>query len=175
LRAGGELVIAANQESYRKGDSMAKQIASTQVRIGDWVYDPTTLTVQYGESGNLYVDLEKCSTSAQMLDWVFQFASKRWATNQAIGDLVLLLNQLLHPQSNLCSGGVESGRLPTGPKLRKLIRDKITERRIVKNWKKTLKTRRGSQLVIVKPSDWQELNKRIEAKTRRGPKHPIKK
>jgi hypothetical protein len=61
-----------------------------KLMIGGWTYHPETLVVSYGLD-EYEVDLEQCTTSAQMLDWIFQFASKSWATSEAIGDLVKIL------------------------------------------------------------------------------------
>jgi len=137
-----------------------KQIAIAQFKIGDWVYDPTTLTVQYGQWREEYeLDLEKCSTSPEMLDWIFQFASKSWATNQAIGDLVTMLNQLLRPQATLCSSGTGRRPLPTGHKLSDLIANNINERKIMERWGKWLRKKNGTKSLIVRPEDWQELHR----------------
>ena len=104
-----------------------KQAMSASLKVGDWTYDERTLVVRYqeGTSHEYEVDLEKCLTSAEMLDWIFQFGKKRWASRASIGDLVKILNRLLHPQRNLCSWGKERGPLPDGDALRKLIADRI--------------------------------------------------
>jgi hypothetical protein len=52
-----------------------------------------------------YIDLERCLTSAQVLDWIMQVAGKRWATSAVLAGLVRALAFVLHPQQNLCSWG----------------------------------------------------------------------
>ena len=57
------------------------------------------------------IDLERCRTSAQVLDWIMQVASKIWATDAVIAGLVRALNDVLDPQATLCSFGQERGPL----------------------------------------------------------------
>jgi len=49
------------------------------------------------------VDLGRCKTSAQVLDWVIQVSKKNWATPELIGMLVVALDKELDLQANLCS------------------------------------------------------------------------
>ena len=125
-------------------------------KIGEWVYDPETLVVRYGED-EYEVDLEQCTTSAQMSDWIFQFASKSWATSKAVGDLVKILHRLLHPQANLCSGGEEQGPLPKADALRKLIGKRIRETEIVDQWEQSMRQKQGKSDPFITPEDWQDL------------------
>ena len=125
-------------------------------KVGGWVYDPETLVVCY-RLDEYEVDLEECSTSAQILDWIFQFASKSWATNEAVGDLVMILHRLLHPQANLCSGGEERGPLPKGDALRKLIAKRIRETEIVDQWEQSMRQKQGKSVPFITPEDWQDL------------------
>jgi hypothetical protein len=125
-------------------------------KVGGWVYDPETLVVCYGED-EYEVDLEQCSTSAQILDWICQFASKSWATSEAVGDLVMILHRLLRPQSNLCSRGVERGPLPRGDALRKLIAKHIREMEIFNQWEQSMRQKQGKSDPFITPEDWQDL------------------
>src|SRR5262249_11209184 len=96
------------------------------LQIGDWTYHPETLVVRYTKGIVEYeVDLEECTTSAQVLDWIWQFAKKSWTSSEAVGDLVKILNKLLRPQATLCSFGVESGPLPAGNAMREQITKRI--------------------------------------------------
>jgi hypothetical protein len=107
-----------------------KDRTSTKVQIGDWVYHPKTLLVRYRKGAREYeVDLEQCLTPAEMLDWIFQFASKRWVTRESVGDLVTILKLLLHPQATLCSYGKERGPLPDGDGLRNAIAKRLGTKR----------------------------------------------
>ena len=75
-----------------------------------------TLTLKQGLIGReerrvpqYEIDLNRCRTSAMVLDWIMQVAGKSWVTKEMLGDLVLAFNQILRPQANLCSIGEELG------------------------------------------------------------------
>lgn len=73
-----------------------------------WKFQPGCLTLAlYRPNGNLEyeVDLERCRTSAETLDWVAQVAGKSWATDTIIADLVRALDDRLDLQANMCSMG----------------------------------------------------------------------
>lgn len=53
------------------------------------------------------IDLNECNTSAEILDWIFQVAGKSWATDKTIADLIRALEDLIDPQQNICSWGVD--------------------------------------------------------------------
>jgi hypothetical protein len=67
------------------------------------------------------VDLERLTTSAEVLDLICQVANKRWANDACVAGLVHLLNDLLHPQAYLCSGG--SDRRLSGDEIRQRVAD----------------------------------------------------
>src|SRR5262249_11575255 len=143
---------------------------STKVQVGDWVYHPETLVVRYRKGVIEYeVDLEQCSKSAEMLDSIFQFGKKVWATSESVGDLVKILNRLLYPQENLCSWGKEQGPLPKGNALRKSIDKHIKERQVMHLREQRWKAEHpGSShvpitLALLSPRDLKELE-RMEPK-----------
>lgn len=71
---------------------------------GPWSLDTET-NVLDGPSG-YYVDLDRCQTSAQVLDWIMQIAGKTWgAEPETLAGLVHALNDILRPQANLCGSG----------------------------------------------------------------------
>jgi hypothetical protein len=55
------------------------------------------------------IPLDRCRTSAAVLDWIFQIAEKSWATPRIIAGLIHALDYYLYPQATLCSFGVERG------------------------------------------------------------------
>jgi hypothetical protein len=57
------------------------------------------------------IDLERCRTSAEVLDWIVQVSSKSWASDATVGELVRALADVLDPQATLCSFGRERGPL----------------------------------------------------------------
>jgi len=72
---------------------------------GDWWYNADNFTLEYKSWQHYYVDLERCTTSAETMDWIFQIATKSWATPEVLGHLIQALDDVLEPQANLCSGG----------------------------------------------------------------------
>lgn len=83
-----------------------------QEALSIWRFDPQTRVLSYfNERGAwLYeVDLDRCRTSAELLDWIFQVAQKRWATDRVLAALIHAMNAVLRPQSTLCGCGQEHG------------------------------------------------------------------
>ena len=77
-----------------------------------WKFDPDRLVLDLydGEGRWIYeVDFERCSTSAEVLDWIFQVAGKTWCTDKILGGLIHMLDKILHPQATLCGSGRERG------------------------------------------------------------------
>lgn len=72
---------------------------------GEWHLDPTVYVLYTEAGGYRYeVDLERCLTSAEVLDWICQIAGKIW-DEPIVGDLVQAIDDVLRPQANLCSFG----------------------------------------------------------------------
>lgn len=78
-----------------------------------WVLDPESLALVLGDSTTgrwVYeVDLERCTTSALVLDQIAQVAGKGWASDKVLARLVRALNDVLKLQANLCGSGRERG------------------------------------------------------------------
>lgn len=78
---------------------------------GPWVLEPDTRVLAlYSEHGNhVYeIDLDGCTTSAAILDWLCQVTGKVWATDDVLAGLVRALDDVLQPQGNLCGWGRSS-------------------------------------------------------------------
>jgi hypothetical protein len=91
---------------------------------GNWQLSEDTLELRcrpYGGGGSYPVDLEQFTSSAEVLDTIMQVAGKRWATDACLAGLVRALNDLLHPQAHLCSGGRDKRLTPA--QLRRLLRE----------------------------------------------------
>lgn len=71
---------------------------------GNWQYDAKWMVLTFLPE-DYEIDLEECTTSAQLLDWIFQISNKTWMTEKDRSDMLLALNDLLRPQANLCSFG----------------------------------------------------------------------
>ena len=102
---------------------------------GLWRLDPDRLylILQHPKVYKYDIDLESCTTSAQILDWIAQIAGKNWGDDimpEIIGELVLALNDYLRLQSNFCSWGEE-----LGPKtnIREIVTDNLAKFERVKN------------------------------------------
>jgi len=70
-------------------------------RRGQWRYNRNNLTLEYIDrdpnkkmSVAYYVDLERCGTANDMLDWILQVAGKGWILPEDIGHLVRALEEL---------------------------------------------------------------------------------
>jgi len=75
-----------------------------------WTHDRCgELTLRVDGKELYHIDLNDVKTSASLLDWIFQVASKEWATKEILGDLIRVLVIVIDPQRTLCSGGVERG------------------------------------------------------------------
>jgi len=71
-----------------------------------WYYSARHRTLTYRPL-NYEIDLHRCRTSAGVLDYICQVADKTWATDHVLASLVRQLDNVLDPQANLCSFGVE--------------------------------------------------------------------
>lgn len=83
---------------------------------GPWTLNVGVYTLEHDD---YEVDLEQCTTSAEVLDWIAQVATKPWATDEVIAGLVRALNDVLAPQEHLCSSG-QHLRL-SGKELKRLV------------------------------------------------------
>ncbi len=86
---------------------MSRVGARHRTSWGDWTYKPNA-TLDY-RGGRYEIDLEDCTTSAAVLDWLCQVACKNWGP-PALGHLVEAFNDTLRPQSSLCSCCLTGGR-----------------------------------------------------------------
>ena len=55
------------------------------------------------------VDLKRCRTSAEVLDWIVQVSHKVWASPAAVAQLVVALDVVCDLQATRCGGGIEGG------------------------------------------------------------------
>jgi hypothetical protein len=77
---------------------------------GEWRFDVERLCIVFdGKAGGYEIDLEKINQSSAMLDWIFQIQTKVWATARVTKDLLNALDDIVRPQSSLCSGACHGG------------------------------------------------------------------
>lgn len=74
---------------------------------GPWDIDRAECVLWTTAPGYRYeVDLEGCTTSARVLDWICQVAGKQWPDrDRVIAGLVTALADVLDPQGSLCPSG----------------------------------------------------------------------
>ena len=83
--------------------------------FGSWALDPEVLALKH----NKYyweIDLERCNTSAEILDWIFHMRGKANWTGQDTLDLVAAFEAILSPMRNFCTRGMvgAKGKEPEG-------------------------------------------------------------
>jgi hypothetical protein len=86
-----------------------------------WWLDRECLCLVFTDEvlGEIYdVDLRRCRTSAEVLDWICQVAHKSWATDAVLAGLVRAINHYLDPQATLCGFGRELGPINVAELLR---------------------------------------------------------
>lgn len=84
---------------------------------GPWHLNVSAFTLEHDD---YEVDLEQCTSSAEVLDWIVQVASKNGATDTVVAGLVRAINDVVSPQENLCSHG--KGATLTSKQVRQLVR-----------------------------------------------------
>ncbi len=72
-----------------------------------WQFSPEQLKLLLLQDGiaKYSVDLKKITSSAHMLNVVFDVSTKTWANHQIVGELITNLRELFDPQATLCEGG----------------------------------------------------------------------
>lgn len=70
-----------------------------------WRLNADNLTLVCGTWQRYYVDLERCTSSAEVLDWIIQISNKLWATPKLMVGLLHALDDVLNLQGTLCPGG----------------------------------------------------------------------
>jgi len=88
---------------------------------GPWRLDRATRVLYPVKPYRYEVDLDDCTTSAQVLDWIIQVAEKTWADDATIAGLIRALDDVLHPQAHLCSSG--ASKTLNKAKIRALVRE----------------------------------------------------
>ncbi len=77
------------------------------MKWGPWQLNTQHLSLVH-ENG-YEVSLQSCTSSAEILDWIFQIHAKSWADVPTVRGLLAAFSDILEPQANFCSGGVERG------------------------------------------------------------------
>jgi hypothetical protein len=74
---------------------------------GPWKLNKRGLYLAYasGTWDEYRIGLDRCLSSAQVLDWLAQINAKTWATPYIVGCLMAAFHNTLGPQATLCSFG----------------------------------------------------------------------
>ncbi len=91
----------------RRKAEAARRAMRERRQWGAWHLHVRSLELTYEKAGRtLYrIDLERCGTAAQVLDWLFQLRAKTWCSPTDVGHLANAFRDILDPQANLCSFG----------------------------------------------------------------------
>lgn len=82
-------------DSVQSGSDMSRE------EWGQWHLDRANLTLQH--FNGYYVDLERCKSSASVLDWLCQVENKTWATADDVLELLRALGDLMGGiQAKMC-------------------------------------------------------------------------
>lgn len=74
------------------------------MKWGPWSIDAKHLTLVHE---HYEVSFRDCTSSAAILDWIFQIQGKTWADKVTMFNLLKAFDDVLHPQENYCGGGVD--------------------------------------------------------------------
>lgn len=88
---------------------------------GPWKFRLGNLTLTHVEQ-DYEIDLERCLSPGQVLDWIYQIYLKAWKGDD-IRHLLRAFQDILDPQASLCSGGSEKHL--TKAELKKRIKGRI--------------------------------------------------
>jgi hypothetical protein len=83
-----------------------------EIKVGRCHVDWDTLELVVNGAYPYHVDLERCNTAAQVLDWIMQVAGKTWCDGQLLHDLVECLDRAFYErfgtdvQGGVCPWGV---------------------------------------------------------------------
>ena len=88
------------------------QTRRPKLNWGDWTLSRSTYELVY-QKGVYHVDLDRCCTSAQVLDWIQHVAGKTFAHKnpECIFDLVCALKDLLELPVGYCTWGKMSDEI----------------------------------------------------------------
>ena len=77
------------------------------LRWGLWSLDAGSYVLNHDGPVGYWVDLERCGSSAEVLDWIVQVSHKAWADSHDVAMLVAALDAVLRLQKIACGSGVD--------------------------------------------------------------------
>lgn len=71
---------------------------------GNWTLNPNNACLET-RNGTYQIPVDQMTNSASILDWIFQFREKTWASSQDVGDLVDAVADILG--RGVCTGKID--------------------------------------------------------------------
>jgi hypothetical protein len=75
----------------------------TTMKWGPWTFNTKHISLDH--AGQYDIALSTCTSSADVLDWIAQVASKSWADDATLAHLVRAFDDVLMLQANYCGNG----------------------------------------------------------------------
>jgi len=81
---------------------------------GPWIFDREGFVLVHKPRTNeeYVVELARCTSGAEILDWIAQFSRKAWAAADSVGWLARALDEILGLQEHYCGDGVNQEHDP---------------------------------------------------------------
>jgi hypothetical protein len=74
---------------------------------GEWRYDRRLRTFVHA-AGYYEIERDDAGAScAELCDWIFQVANMSSISDESLGQLVRLMDEVLDPQATMCSDGID--------------------------------------------------------------------
>jgi hypothetical protein len=90
-------------QHHHKGATVTKM--SNRSPWGPWALNRATYALGHTGDIDYWIDLDSCTTSAEVLDWIAQISHKTWADDATLAGLVRALDDVLNLQAHLCPSG----------------------------------------------------------------------
>ena len=94
--------------------------------FGAWFFDPEEFLL-ISKKSEYIIPLERVTSSACILDWIYQIQGKDWADMLDVYTLLIAFRRILDPQENYCS--FEEDKRAEGADLAKKYAEKVEEHR----------------------------------------------
>lgn len=90
--------------------------------IGHWKVDKNgSIYCTHPDSGEYWTNIERLQDSGAILDFIAQVSQKQWASPAIIGELVLIIDEVISLQGSVCGNGVN--KKLTGKDLKSILDD----------------------------------------------------
>ena len=114
LKPGGvSIAMALGQwQTNERKQHMSKDNSHQPLQRGDWTFHKNMLTLEFTLDRHWYeIDLEECTTPAELLDWLFQMQGKAWCTAEALYDLFEIFEEV---SQHMLGTSIQGGFCPFG-------------------------------------------------------------